>query len=676
MHNSAAATANGSLVAGFKTVTAPNAVDGRHHHQAAAGQRAQRRDGHPDRAGAHLEVQGQEDRHVHQHDHAGRRLRAVRVHRIQAGPERHPHRQQVVLRRGAEVPHADPQLLRQLVGRGRGAAQRRGRRRIQWHHRHRVEVAQARARDQGLPERQQRLVRGRGQQRGEDPLGQADGQRQPAAAQPGGAPRDRDRHQPQRARAEGRRWHRGRRPAPTSPPAFPQWYWTPPASQAQNYDPAKANAMLTAAGFPKGKNGYRYDKKTGKELSFRLGIHSDYRQRRGDRQLPRRLDEGHRDQAQRPGDEQHPAQRQPRHRRLGPAHGPVGRGRRTRPTCCRSRPAACCRSTRTAAAATPTRSSATTATTSSTTPSSTEFNLAKREADIKAMEKILYNADDDIILYDGNYLWATRTSYVKGYVYGTPNAQGLYPLQNYELGWIKAVPAREHERRRWLELDAHHRDRHRRRCCSAAAVCWPRSGAGGPPRSASSRDVLELLRTCSATRSRSGSSPRRRSPRAARRGGTSPPTWRRKLVAALVSLIAVVVIAFILFSIIPSNPVRTLTQGRPVSAAELAHAAPPARHRPADLHPVLALPRQPAAPAARLLLPVPRVGLLADRPADRADAAADGHLDAHLDRARAVARDPQRLERGQPLRQDRLRGRRWRCGRCRRSGSGSSCSSC
>src|SRR5579875_2282280 len=43
-----------------------------------------------------------------------------------------------------------------------------------------------------------------------------------------------------------------------------------------------------------------------------------------------------------------------------------------------------------------------------------------------------------------------------------------------------------------------------------------------------------------------------------------------KLLAALISLVAVVVIAFILFSIIPSNPVRTLTQGRPVSAAELA----------------------------------------------------------------------------------------------------------
>ena len=44
-----------------------------------------------------------------------------------------------------------------------------------------------------------------------------------------------------------------------------------------------------------------------------------------------------------------------------------------------------------------------------------------------------------------------------------------------------------------------------------------------------------------------------------------------KLLAAIISLAATVVIAFVLFSIIPSNPVRTLTQGRPVSAATLAH---------------------------------------------------------------------------------------------------------
>src|SRR6202012_2668080 len=69
-----------------------------------------------------------------------------------------------------------------------------------------------------------------------------------------------------------------------------------------------------------------------------------------------------------------------------------------------------------------------------------EFNLAKREQDIKQMEQILYNADYDVILYDDNTLWATHTNNLKGYLYGKPNAQGLYPNQNYELGWITAQP--------------------------------------------------------------------------------------------------------------------------------------------------------------------------------------------------------------------------------------------
>ncbi|MEO6701525.1 MAG: ABC transporter substrate-binding protein, partial [Jatrophihabitantaceae bacterium] len=59
------------------------------------------------------------------------------------------------------------------------------------------------------------------------------------------------------------------------PPAFPQWSWQPPADQLAGYDPAKANSILEAAGYPKGADGIRTDAKTGKPLSFRLGIHSD-----------------------------------------------------------------------------------------------------------------------------------------------------------------------------------------------------------------------------------------------------------------------------------------------------------------------------------------------------------------------------------------------------------------
>jgi peptide/nickel transport system substrate-binding protein len=223
-------------------------------------------------------------------------------------------------------------------------------------------------------------------------------------------------------------------------PAFPQWYWTPPASQAQNYNPAKANAMLTAAGFPKGKNGYRYDKQTGKELSFRLGIHTDYAndaatanylvgwmkdigiklnvQAMSNTALNDNLAVGNWDLLM----DQWAEGVDPTYLLSIQTCGVLplnknGSGGNTDSFFCNHRYDQLYNAEQ------------------------HEFNLAKREADIKAMEKILYDADDDIILYDGNYLWATRTNYLKGYVYGAPNSQGLYPLQNYELGWIKAVPA-------------------------------------------------------------------------------------------------------------------------------------------------------------------------------------------------------------------------------------------
>jgi peptide/nickel transport system substrate-binding protein len=223
-------------------------------------------------------------------------------------------------------------------------------------------------------------------------------------------------------------------------PAFPQWYWTPSGSQAQNYNPAKANAMLTAAGFPKGKNGYRYDKQTGKELSFRLGIHTDYTsdaatanylvgwmkdigiklnvQAMSNTQLNDDLAIGDWDLLM----DQWAEGVDPTYLLSIQTCGVLplnknGSGGNTDSFFCNHR------------------------FDKLYSAEQHEFNLAKREQDIKAMEKILYNADYDIILYDDNYLWATRDSYLKGYLYGQPNSKGFYPLQNYELGWIKAVPA-------------------------------------------------------------------------------------------------------------------------------------------------------------------------------------------------------------------------------------------
>jgi peptide/nickel transport system substrate-binding protein len=223
-------------------------------------------------------------------------------------------------------------------------------------------------------------------------------------------------------------------------PAFPQWYWTPSRSEAQNYDPAKANAMLTRAGFPKGKNGYRYDKKTGKELSFRLGIHSDYPndsatanylvgwmkdigiklnvQSMSNTQLNDNLAIGDWDILI----DQWAEGVDPTYLLSIQTCGVLplnknGAGGNTDSFFCNRRYDRLYKAEQ------------------------TEFNLHKREQDIKAMEKILYDADYDIILYDDSYLWATRTNYLKGYLYGKPNAKGFYPLQNYELGWVKAVPA-------------------------------------------------------------------------------------------------------------------------------------------------------------------------------------------------------------------------------------------
>ena len=53
------------------------------------------------------------------------------------------------------------------------------------------------------------------------------------------------------------------------PPVYPDWHFTPAAGQQRGYDPAKANAMLDSAGYPKGGDGIRLDK-AGKPINLRL----------------------------------------------------------------------------------------------------------------------------------------------------------------------------------------------------------------------------------------------------------------------------------------------------------------------------------------------------------------------------------------------------------------------
>src|SRR5215469_235058 len=57
------------------------------------------------------------------------------------------------------------------------------------------------------------------------------------------------------------------------PPIYPQYHDNPPASQIYNYDPKKAEAMLTADGWKMGPGGIRV--KDGKQLKLRLSFGSD-----------------------------------------------------------------------------------------------------------------------------------------------------------------------------------------------------------------------------------------------------------------------------------------------------------------------------------------------------------------------------------------------------------------
>ena len=56
---------------------------------------------------------------------------------------------------------------------------------------------------------------------------------------------------------------------------YTQWHWQPPANMLYTYDPAKANAMLDAAGYKMGPNGVRLDKH-GKPIVLRLIVDNDY----------------------------------------------------------------------------------------------------------------------------------------------------------------------------------------------------------------------------------------------------------------------------------------------------------------------------------------------------------------------------------------------------------------
>ncbi len=221
-------------------------------------------------------------------------------------------------------------------------------------------------------------------------------------------------------------------------PAYPQFVWKPPASESLAYNPAKANALLTTAGYKMGPNGIRIDPKTHKPLNLRLGIHSDEASdaamapyivewlkaigigvtvdSMSFNQLNTDLPEGNWDMLSDTW-----------------STGPDPTFLLSIQTC---------------------GDLPTTLSQPGNTDSffcnknfdqlynqqGSEFNTAQRVQTINQMQQILYQNAVDVILYYPDFLSAVRTKDVTNYFYGKPNAQGFYPSPSEFINWRSATP--------------------------------------------------------------------------------------------------------------------------------------------------------------------------------------------------------------------------------------------
>jgi peptide/nickel transport system substrate-binding protein len=74
------------------------------------------------------------------------------------------------------------------------------------------------------------------------------------------------------------------------------------------------------------------------------------------------------------------------------------------------------------------------------TQQSQQFDVKQRAATIAEMQQILYQANDDVILYYNNILDAVRADKVSDYPIGRADSSGSYPLQDAVASWEQAVP--------------------------------------------------------------------------------------------------------------------------------------------------------------------------------------------------------------------------------------------
>jgi peptide/nickel transport system substrate-binding protein len=222
------------------------------------------------------------------------------------------------------------------------------------------------------------------------------------------------------------------------PPGYPQFFWKPSASDALDYDPARAKQLLDQAGYTMGSNGVRVDSQ-GKPLEFRLGIHSDdatdaaiapylkeWMTAIGIKldvnamsfdQLNNNLAKGDWDLLM-----------------DGWSTGPDPTYLLSIQTC-----------------ATLPEDNGSNGNTDAFfcnhkydrlyAQQQTQFDAAQRAATIGKMQQILYANNADLILFYKNGLSALRTDQVSGYLQGSKDSNGFYPLQHGFTSWWKATPA-------------------------------------------------------------------------------------------------------------------------------------------------------------------------------------------------------------------------------------------
>ncbi|HEX4688370.1 MAG TPA: peptide ABC transporter substrate-binding protein [Nocardioides sp.] len=221
------------------------------------------------------------------------------------------------------------------------------------------------------------------------------------------------------------------------PPGYPQFFWKPTASQAQDYDPARAKQVLDQAGYKMGSNGVRVAP-DGKPLEFRLGIHSDdatdasiapyLKEWMSDigikldvnamsfDQLNNNLAKGDWDILM-DGWSTGP---DPTYllsiQTCGTLPDENGENGNTDAFFCNKQYDRLYQQQQ------------------------TQFDPKERAATIDQMQSILYAGNADVILFYKNGLSALRTDQVQNYLQGEKQADGFYPLQHGFTSWWKAEP--------------------------------------------------------------------------------------------------------------------------------------------------------------------------------------------------------------------------------------------